>query len=186
MNKRRIIISLALVALFALVGCKATSVEKGAEHKAEEEKKAEEPVISRHAALSSLPCFKCHDAGAFLNAVKPGVFSHKIHTAFDVHCNQCHTVTGHMGATINTSVCSGCHSLRVIAFEGGGMGKVSYNHDFHAKMFPCAECHPNVFPMKKGVKKIKMDDMYAGKSCGVCHNGKKAFASMECANCHKQ
>jgi c(7)-type cytochrome triheme protein len=30
-----------------------------------------------------------------------------------------------------------------------------------------------------------MADMYQGKSCGACHDGKKAFPSMACAQCHK-
>jgi c(7)-type cytochrome triheme protein len=31
-----------------------------------------------------------------------------------------------------------------------------------------------------------MDDMAKGKSCGVCHNGKDAFASSgDCDKCHK-
>jgi c(7)-type cytochrome triheme protein len=34
--------------------------------------------------------------------------------------------------------------------------------------------------------KVSMDDMSRGKSCGVCHNGKDAFASAgDCDKCHK-
>jgi c(7)-type cytochrome triheme protein len=42
--------------------------------------------------------------------------------------------------------------------------------------------------MKKGMK-ITMADMNAGKNCGTCHNGEKAFKSSEaadCAKCHKK
>jgi c(7)-type cytochrome triheme protein len=38
--------------------------------------------------------------------------------------------------------------------------------------------------MKKGAKKMKMDPMYEGKFCGVCHNEKVAFAATECDKCH--
>jgi c(7)-type cytochrome triheme protein len=31
-----------------------------------------------------------------------------------------------------------------------------------------------------------MKDMEAGKSCGACHNGTKAFAVKDCAKCHKK
>jgi c(7)-type cytochrome triheme protein len=38
--------------------------------------------------------------------------------------------------------------------------------------------------MKKGAK-ITMADMNAGKNCGTCHNGGKAFKSSDPANCGK-
>ncbi len=64
-------------------------------------------------------------------------------------------------------------------------GKVTFDGTSHAKAgLKCNDCHTKVFPMKKG--DLKMDDMKAGKSCGVCHNGKKAFAVTECAKCHKK
>lgn len=173
--------AVAILTLLMAIGCSAPKEETG--HKKEAK---EEPISQRHVVIGSMPCFKCHDGGKFLNSVTPGVFSHKKHSLFDVHCNQCHTISGHMSVSINSDVCGGCHSLKIVSFEGGGMGKVSFNHGFHSKRFQCSECHPNVFPMKKGLKKIKMDDMYAGKSCGICHNGKRAFASMECALCHRQ
>jgi c(7)-type cytochrome triheme protein len=42
--------------------------------------------------------------------------------------------------------------------------------------------------MKKAAK-ITMADMNAGKFCGECHNGTKAFASKDaatCGKCHKK
>ncbi|MEF3254691.1 MAG: hypothetical protein K6348_03880, partial [Deferribacterales bacterium] len=36
-------------------------------------------------------------------------------------------------------------------------------------------------------KKVTMAQMYKGKSCGKCHNGKVAFsARKECNTCHKK
>jgi len=146
----------------------------------------ESPILPRHAAISGLPCFGCHAPGAFFNAPR-GVFSHEKHSMFDVHCNQCHDVGGHQGPVkIDTGLCGGCHNLRAFAYEGGGMGKVAFNHAFHAGAFGCNDCHPKTFPMKKGLKKMKMDDMYLGRSCGLCHDGKKAFSSTECGLCHQQ
>ncbi len=66
-------------------------------------------------------------------------------------------------------------------------GKVVFDGKSHADAkLKCADCHtkPKLFPMKKGAH--KMDDMKAGKSCGACHDGKKAFAVSECAKCHKK
>jgi len=66
-------------------------------------------------------------------------------------------------------------------------GKVTFDGKAHADAgLKCADCHtkPKTFNMKKGAH--KMADMKAGKSCGTCHDGKKAFASTECAKCHKK
>ncbi len=64
-------------------------------------------------------------------------------------------------------------------------GKVIFDGTAHANAgLKCNDCHTKIFPMKKG--DLKMDDMKAGKSCGTCHNGKKAFAVTECAKCHKK
>lgn len=65
------------------------------------------------------------------------------------------------------------------------MGKVAFNHEFHGMAFGCGECHPGEFLMKKGSTPMKMDAMYKGRLCGACHNGQMAFASTDCAKCHK-
>jgi c(7)-type cytochrome triheme protein len=43
-----------------------------------------------------------------------------------------------------------------------------------------------MFPkMKQGTVKITMDEIYAGKLCGACHNGKRSFdAKSNCNRCH--
>lgn len=68
------------------------------------------------------------------------------------------------------------------------MGKVVFKGDDHAgKGLKCAECHSKIFKMKKGATEMKMADINAGKFCGECHNGKKAFKSAgNCAKCHKK
>ncbi|MEJ2525412.1 MAG: cytochrome c3 family protein [Desulfuromonadales bacterium] len=51
----------------------------------------------------------------------------------------------------------------------------------------CKDCHnAEVFPKRKqGTVKITMEEIYAGRLCGVCHNGKRAFdAKSNCARCH--
>lgn len=73
-------------------------------------------------------------------------------------------------------------------FKGGAMGKVTFDGKFHAdKGLKCNDCHTKVFQMKKGSTKMKMADINAGKFCGTCHNGTKAFATdVNCAKCHKK
>jgi len=79
-----------------------------------------------------------------------------------------------------------------VEFAGGGAGKVEMDAKVHAsKGLKCPDCHtkPKLFEMKKGKEKHTMADMNAGKSCGGCHDGKKAFsvkAEADCAKCHKK
>ncbi|NLI76695.1 MAG: hypothetical protein GX442_09675 [Candidatus Riflebacteria bacterium] len=69
----------------------------------------------------------------------------------------------------------------------GAAGPVTFRHAFHAGIHPCADCHEGatpLFPMARAASAYLMADMYAGKTCGACHDGKKAFASTGCARCH--
>ena len=76
-------------------------------------------------------------------------------------------------------------SGKTVEYAGGATGKVIFDGKAHAdKGFKCAECHPKIFPMKKGMK-ITMAEMNEGKNCGLCHNGQKAFKSGDQANCGK-
>ncbi|MBF0540151.1 MAG: cytochrome C [Nitrospirae bacterium] len=65
----------------------------------------------------------------------------------------------------------------------------------------CSDCHGSIFmsvnDAKKsnlvngGPTKITMADIYAGKYCGACHNGKKSFAVKKddkesCVRCHRK
>ncbi len=78
---------------------------------------------------------------------------------------------------------------KTVDYEGGALGKVVFDGKAHFdKGLKCNDCHTKIFQMKKG-EKIKMADMNAGKNCGTCHNGEKAFKSSDpanCAKCHKK
>jgi c(7)-type cytochrome triheme protein len=74
-----------------------------------------------------------------------------------------------------------------IEFDEKTVGKVIFDGKSHTdEGLKCVDCHskPKLFEMKK--TSPAMDDMKAGKSCGVCHDGKKSFAVTECAKCHKK
>lgn len=78
-------------------------------------------------------------------------------------------------------------SGKTVEFEGGKLGKVVFDGKVHADAGnKCNNCHTAIFPMKKGGVKITMADINAGKFCGTCHNGEKAFKATECAKCHKK
>ena len=90
-------------------------------------------------------------------------------------------------ALIATTACA-VPKGRSITFHAG-KGNVTFDgslHNQHAK--GCRQCHnPQVFPkMKQGTVHISMAEIYAGKQCGICHNGTAAFAAKgNCARCHK-
>jgi c(7)-type cytochrome triheme protein len=79
---------------------------------------------------------------------------------------------------------------KTVEFDGKGAGKVVFDGKLHAeKGNKCNACHPAVFKMKKGADVITMKDMDAGKNCGTCHDGKKAFSTSDkaaCVKCHKK
>jgi len=81
-------------------------------------------------------------------------------------------------------------SGKTVEFASASAGKVIFDGKSHADAGPkCNDCHTKIFQMKKGSIKITMVDMNAGKNCGVCHNGEKAFKSSDtanCAKCHKK
>ncbi|HIJ86522.1 MAG TPA: cytochrome c3 family protein [Desulfuromonadales bacterium] len=70
------------------------------------------------------------------------------------------------------------------------MGKVTFDGKNHADAkVGCLDCHSKIFKMKKGSNTFTMADINAGKFCGKCHNGKRAFASNDpdnCAICHSK
>jgi c(7)-type cytochrome triheme protein len=69
-------------------------------------------------------------------------------------------------------------------------GKATFRGDDHAgKGLKCTECHNKIFTMKYGSSKFVMADLNAGKFCGECHNGTRAFATSDpanCSRCHKK
>ncbi len=77
---------------------------------------------------------------------------------------------------------------KTIEFNKSPMGIVIFDGTLHKEAGnKCKDCHnKGMFPkMKKGTVEITMEDIYAGKLCGVCHNGERAFdAQSNCARCH--
>lgn len=66
------------------------------------------------------------------------------------------------------------------------LGTVIFDGKTHAdKGLICSDCHNAIFKMKKGSAEMKMADMHAGRFCGECHNGARAFETNNPANCLK-
>jgi c(7)-type cytochrome triheme protein len=87
-------------------------------------------------------------------------------------------------------------AMPVMAAVGGGDitlknkgGDVVFSHEAHVDGMgqACTECHDKFYLSKGQHKAVTMKQMQAGKSCGACHNGKKAFSVKgNCAKCHKK
>ncbi len=78
-------------------------------------------------------------------------------------------------------------NIKDVTFKTTNAGKVIFNHTQHFKQEGiknnCKTCHNAIFNIKKNTR-FTMADMEKGKSCGACHNGKKAFDIKDCAKCH--
>lgn len=170
---KRITILIMLISLILSCAPKATR-EKVPERA--------ERVVALDEIYGELPCFKCHSYQRFASP-KKGAFSHPLHRDKGYHCNQCHSFRAHNFMKTNTDLCNNCHSLKAIRFSHTALPS-NFDHERHARL-GCKECHPNLFPMKKGITRISMDALYKGSYCGACHNGKRAFPSSECSRCHE-
>ncbi|MCL5884870.1 MAG: cytochrome c3 family protein [Deltaproteobacteria bacterium] len=74
-----------------------------------------------------------------------------------------------------------------VLFTVKGAGKVLFSHDAHVGNagLGCKECHDKMYVTKEKHKKATMAEMKKGKSCGSCHNGKRAFdVKGNCESCH--
>lgn len=66
---------------------------------------------------------------------------------------------------------------------------VTFRHETHVDLSQgtCLACHPEPFRLVRPTRATSHQEMDAGKSCGTCHDGKKAFGTADpssCATCH--
>jgi c(7)-type cytochrome triheme protein len=91
-----------------------------------------------------------------------------------------------VGTAIAASIPGNVQLSRVGPETAESVPTAVFPHWAHRIRFTCNVCHPAIYPMKAGETQITMDDIDARKSCGICHNGKVAFASTisTCFKCH--
>lgn len=78
---------------------------------------------------------------------------------------------------------------RVYSDSVGPDSAVTFSHVTHVdyESNRCTGCHPKHFRILSRSPRITHRDMEAGRSCGVCHDGKHAFdvrANESCGSCH--
>jgi c(7)-type cytochrome triheme protein len=110
------------------------------------------------------------------------------------YCGSCHDGKTAFNTT-GPETCKMCHGSdmkqpEMVVFNHP-VKAVVFGHKEHVEMgLDCASCHDKAFEMRKGAseehpQQFNMKALYAGKYCGVCHNGNIAFASnTRCASCH--
>ncbi|MEK7288201.1 MAG: c(7)-type cytochrome triheme domain-containing protein [Elusimicrobiota bacterium] len=85
----------------------------------------------------------------------------------------------------------------IVFDKTGKMAPVKFPHAIHGQKNGCKACHEGekpLFTQKRSGVDMKMADMYAGKTCGSCHDGKKKdpngkvifAAKAGCMKCHKK
>ena len=160
-------------------------------------------------AFSLSKCTGCHKVKEITFQVKetgPVHFSHNAHLK-KMQCSACHNKLYNTGPNKSVSMaemekgkscgachngskafavakCEGCHpSPRQVVFNVKETGRTVFSHGLHSKRYSCSTCHTKLFAIG-GNKHVTMAAMEKGKSCGSCHNSKKAFALADCDKCH--
>lgn len=74
-----------------------------------------------------------------------------------------------------------------ITFPVQDPGKTVFSHEAHVvkARVGCRECHPKLYLDVARSKRSTMKQMEKGKSCGACHQGKRAFELKACEKCHQ-
>jgi c(7)-type cytochrome triheme protein len=68
-------------------------------------------------------------------------------------------------------------------------GPVRFDHTTHSGRVQnkCVSCHPQTFRIVRPTRRTSHAEMDAGRSCGACHDGKRAFGVQDaerCETCH--
>ncbi len=75
-----------------------------------------------------------------------------------------------------------------LATSSSKLFSVTFSHAAHTQWLSCGNCHPRIFPLKRGEKPVvaTMAKIQSGQLCGACH-GRVAFGiERECGRCHTQ
>jgi c(7)-type cytochrome triheme protein len=74
-----------------------------------------------------------------------------------------------------------------VVFQVKDAEKAVFSHEAHVVRgkLGCKECHPRLYLDVAKSKRATMKQMEKGKSCGACHEGKRAFGLDACTKCHK-
>lgn len=124
-----------------------------------------------------------------MDALGEGKFCGECHgpVAFPIEtgCERCHP-RQEMPADEGKPVLLGTLRLRRVDGDTLDPPRAVFPHWVHRARFVCTACHDQLFDLKAGRAAVTMDLISQGKACGVCHDGKRAFAPDfgACERCH--
>jgi len=123
----------------------------------------------------NISCKACHN-----DAMKKGERYTMAQMEKGKSCGLCHN--GKKAFAL--AKCTACHKVKDVTFKVKQTGPVLFKHSVHLEKDPqCNTCHTGIFKTATSPP-VSMAAMEKGKSCGACHNGKKAFALSACTKCH--
>jgi c(7)-type cytochrome triheme protein len=161
-------------------------------------------------AFSLGECARCHQTREITYKVKatgPTGFSHKVHLAKSADCGVCHPSVFAAGKNrrytmkdmkkgrscgachdgrkaFGIDTCVTCHPVKEITYKVKETGPTRFSHKTHLGVSGCDACHPVLYSPDRQNRRVGMAAMEKGKSCGACHNSKRAFSVKECSKCH--
>lgn len=124
-----------------------------------------------------------------MDALSEGKYCGACHgpVAFPIEtgCERCHPKE-EMAAGEAPPALLGTTRLRRVEGDTLEPPRSVFPHWVHRARYVCATCHDQLFEMKAGKAAVSMDLISQGKSCGVCHDGKRAFSADfgACDRCH--
>ncbi len=121
-------------------------------------------------------CTACHDA---IFDMRKKVRSTMADMAKGKSCGACHDGK----KAFPLSRCTTCHPTKEVTYQVKQTGAVRFSHRLHTRKATCTACHDRLYGAGPN-KQVGMAQMEKGKSCGACHNGRKAFTLSRCAGCH--
>jgi len=74
--------------------------------------------------------------------------------------------------------------LDVIMRNTKQMPNVRFPHRAHTEWLECSNCHPAPFAEKAGSTAIRMEDIFRGRFCGMCHDRVAFVTHRNCYRCH--
>ncbi|GFO54528.1 cytochrome c [Geomonas sp. Red276] len=162
-------------------------------------------------AFSIEKCGSCHPSPRQVvfkvKETGPTIFSHARHVE-KYSCSACHTKIYALGSSRHVTMaamekgkscgachnsrdafavaqCSRCHPTKEITFKLAAISNAKFDHDKHLAKYKCSACHTGTFPLSTKARPVTMSEMHRAKSCGLCHDGQKAFSvSGNCDSCH--
>lgn len=74
--------------------------------------------------------------------------------------------------------------LDVILRNTRDMPYVRFPHRSHTEWLACGNCHPVPFEARAGATRATMNDIFRGRTCGVCHDRVAFVTYFACERCH--